>query len=386
MNRRLLIIIAIFIIFSRITIFAQEKSKMGFDFFATNGYLAQNNNFLLKSNEVWKDYLSSIGGDVTYSGGKFAESQYELSLRYTTTFSQPHNSNITLKQLYIQTPLTDYTFLTVGKRVKKYGLAAFHNFSNRLSPEERVLGRLERLIRRAPGLIQFDWIASSHISLGTFLWSDNVQKWEDMNIGAQTEINLDNIYGGFYLYYEKLNDWLIGINISDQIGAFRVYGEGIIKEKNEQYFPEVLNFKNINATQISFSSGLAWEWRYYSARLEYANRSEGYNKGERGKIKDLIRDAENNFDYYNKSYFSKNYFGISLGTMHFILTNLSVNVANLISLDSIGGELNINLAYIHREEVVFGVNFLHYYGKKDSEYILYVPYQSQINAFVMFCY
>ena len=88
---------------------------MGFDFFAVNGYLAQNNNFIMKSDEEWNDYLSSIGGDVTYSGGKFAESQYELSLRYTTTYSQPHNSKITLRQLYIQTPLTDYAFLTVGK-------------------------------------------------------------------------------------------------------------------------------------------------------------------------------------------------------------------------------------------------------------------------------
>jgi len=72
--------------------------------------------------------------------------------------------------------------------------------------------------------------------------------------------------------------------------------------------------------------------------------------------------------------------------MRFILTNLSVNVANLISLDSIGGELNISFTYIHKEEVVFGINFLHYYGKKDSEYMLYVPYQSQISAFVTFCF
>ncbi len=382
MSRRLLFV---FVVFGSITLFAQEN-KIQFDFFATNGYLARNSKFLLRSNEEWKDYLSSLGGDVTYSGGKFGKSQYEFSLRYVTNFSQSNYSRIILNQLYIQTPLTDYTFLTVGKRVKKFGLAAFHNFSNRLSPKERVLGQIERLERIAPGLIQFDWIATPHISLGTFLWSYNTEKWKDINIGAQTEIDLGNVYGSIHLYYEKLKDWFVGINISDQMGSFRIYGEGIIKEKNEQYFPMILKFKNRNKTQFSFSGGIAWEWRYYSARCEYAFRSEGYNKVEKNEIKGLVQNSRDYLNYYHKSYFGENYVGFSLGAYPFIIPSLGFSLDNLISFEPIGGELDVNISYLHKEAVAFGVNFLYYYGKNDNEYMLYLPYQYRISAFVTFSY
>lgn len=384
-NSKLIAIIGGFVLLYRITTFAQEQSKIGFDFFFTNGYQSQNDNFLLKSGEEWKDYLSSLGGDVAFTGGKFSESQYELSLRYTTSYSQLHSSKITLIQLYIQTPLTDYTFLTVGKRIKEFGLAEFHNFSNRLSPKERLLGQLEKLERQAPGLIQFDWIISPDISLGTFLWSYNAQKWEDINIGTQTEVDLDKVYCGIYLYYEKLKNWLIGVNISDQIGNFRLYSEGIIREKNEQYFNELLGFKN-KGIQFAFSNGLAWEWKYYSARFEYAFRTEGYNKREGDEIENIIKSRDEGLDYYNKDYFGKNYFGISLGASHLIITNLGIGLSNLISLDSKGGELDINISYIHKDKVALGVNYLFYYGKRESEYLLYLPYQSQLRGFVTFYY
>jgi len=384
-NRIYLIILFGLMFFNKAEIFAQEN-KVQFDFFAVNGYIVKNNNFLLKSDEEWKDYISSLGGDVTYSGGKFGKSQYEFSLRYITTFSQPNYSKIILNQLYIQAPLTDYIFFTVGKRVKKYGLASFHNFSNRLSPKERVLGRLDRLERIAPGLVQLDWIATQHISLGAFAWSYNTEKWEDINVGAQTEIDVGNIYGSIHVYYEKLKNWFVGINISHQMSSLRFYTEGIIKEKNEQYFSNLVKPESKNSAQFSLSSGIAWEWKYYSARVEYAFRSEGYDRREKNKIRDLIQNSKNEFDYYHKGYFGKNYMGVSLGAYPFLITGLSLNVENLLSFEPIGGELNLSISYIHKESVLFGMNFLSYYGNKESEYILYLPYKNRISAFVTFSY
>jgi hypothetical protein len=336
--------------------------------------------------DKWDDYLSSFGGELTFRGGEFAESQYELDLRYVSTFSQPNYSSVTIRQLYLQTPLTDYTFLTVGKIEKKFGVAEFYNFSNRLSPKERVLGRLELLERQAPALVQIDWIASPYISCGTFLWSTNAQKWEEIHSGAQTEITLNNFYGAIYLYYERLKNWFVGINASTQLDFFRFYWEGIIKEKNEQYFSEVLKSNKINKKQLSFATGLAWEWKYYSTRCEFTFRTEGYSKKEQGAIRDLISISNDHLSYYNKGYFGKNYLGITMGTSRFIITNLGVNIANLISLDSIGGEFEVRTYYLHKEAVVFGINLVSYYGKQDNEYMLYLPYQYRFYGFVTFSY
>ena len=239
-------------------IFAQEQSKIDFNFFATEGYVAKNSDFLIKTNKKWNDNFSSIGGELTFRAGAFGKSQYEMTMRYITSLSNPNKSYFTLRQLYIQVPLTDYTFLTIGKREKEYGFAEFHDFANRLSPRQRLLGHIERLERQGPGIIQFDWIVSQYISLGAFLWSSNSHGWKNSNIGAQTELQFGNFYSGIYFYYEKLKFWSIGINTSQQINNFRLYGEGIIKKGNEQYYARKLNFNN-KGTQFAFSTGIAYE-------------------------------------------------------------------------------------------------------------------------------
>ena len=370
---------ALFIFLITIPVSAQNNKKINFSFFAYNGYMAKNYDFVMKSNKKWNDYISGMGGQLTLLGGGFAKTQFEMDLRYVTTFSNPNVSYFTLRQLYIQVPFTDYVFLTIGKREKKFGLAEFHNFSNRISPKINVLGHMEKLQRQAPGLIQLDWIASSDISTAVFLWSNPSQKWKYANIGALTELQFNNFYSGIYFYYERLKFWLVGFNISQQMSSLRLYSEGIVKEHDEQYYAQLFNFKN-KGIQLSISTGIDYEWKYYSATLEYAFRSEGFNGSERSKIENLVKNTGNILGY-NQNYYGKDYLGFNFGASRFFSPKLGFNISNLISLDSLGGQLEIGLSYLHREKVAFGIDAVYNYGKKNSEYMLYSPYQFQTTVF-----
>lgn len=383
MSKKPLFIVSVLLL-TRLLIFAQDskdkKSEIGFDLLGVKGYQIQNKSFIINNSVEWKDYFSSLYGDFSYTGGGFAKSQYECKLRY---ISQPNYSSLDIKQLYIKTPISDYTFLTFGKREIQYGMAVFHNFSNRLSPKELIFGRTER---QAADLVQFDWVASPSVSLGTFLWFSDVKNWRDVNAGGQIEIDANNIYSSTHLYYEKRKNWFIGQNNSFQLNAFRFYLEGIIKKRNEQYFAEVLNIGNKEKRHFALSNGIVWEWKNYSARAEYAFRSEGFNKEEGDNIKIIIQNNMNALAYYNKSYYGKKYFGVSLAASNLFVNSLGINVSNLLSLDCPGSELQGGISYTLRESVSFGVNAVYYYGKNDSEYILYVPCRSQMYGFIAFSY
>ena len=160
------------------------------------------------------------------------------------------------------------------------------------------------------------------------------------------------------------------------MNSLRFYSEGIIKEHDEQYYTQLLNFKN-KGIQLAFSSGLNYEWEYYSASLEYTLRTEGFDNSEKNKIEDLIKNT-GNFLGYNQSYFGKNYLGIDFGASRLWSPNLSLDIANLFTLDSFGGQLEANLSYLFNDEVVFGGDVVYNYGDKNSEYILFQPARLQI--------
>jgi len=366
---------SIIVSFLILTLATRAQNKMDFSFFSTIGYIDKNNDFLLKSDSNWNNRFSNIGGELTFRGGEFGQTQYEMSLRYVTSSSNPNAAKFTLRQLYTQIPLTDYLFFTIGKREMEFGVAEFQNSSNKLSPKERLLGHIERLERQAPVLFQLDWITSSNISLGAFSWSNASEKWEDSNIGMQVEFQFDNFYNGLYFYYENMKFWSIGINISQQLYRFRIYGEGILKEKNEQFYAQLLNFTN-KGKQFSFTSGLVYEWNYFSTRIEHIHRTEGFTGNEKMKIKELVINT-GDLGGYNKSYFGKNYLGLSIGTSRFFISNLNFNITNLLSIDDLGGEVGLNISFIHKESVIFGGSLVYYYGKEESEYRLYLSNKFQ---------
>ncbi len=376
LNKHLKYYTTIFIWAFTIPLIAQTDKKIDYSFFAYNGYVSKNYNYLMNPGSKWNDYISSIGGELSFLSGGFAKTQFETDLRYVTTFSNPATSSFTLRQLYIKIPLSDYLFLTAGKREENYGLADFYNFSNRLSPKERTLGHMDVLERQAPGLIKLDWVTSPVISLSAFTWSSDSLNWKYSNIGSSIELQINNFYSGVYFYYEKLRYWLAGFDISQQMNSLRFYSEGIIKEHDEQYYTQLLNFKN-KGIQLDFSTGLNYEWEYYSASLEYTLRTEGFDNSEKNKIEDFIKNT-GNFLGYNQSYFGKNYLGIDFGASRLWSPNLSLDIANLFTLDSFGGQLEANLSYLFNDEVVFGGDVVYNYGDKNSEYILFQPARLQI--------
>ncbi len=371
---------AFIILSASLPVFAQSSKSIDYSFFAYNGYVTQNRSYIMQTGGKWDDYLSSIGAELSFLGGGFAKTQFESDLRYVMTFSNPRSSTFTLRQLYVKVPFSDYMFLTVGKREENYGLGDFYNFSNRLSPKERTLGHMDQLQRQAPALIRFDWIVSPGFSASAFTWSTDSLSidsldWKYSNVGASTELQLGNFYSGIYFYYERLKFWSIGLDISQQMNSFRLYTEGIVKEHNEQYYSHLLNFAG-GGIQAAFSTGIDYEWKYYSAKLEYTVRTEGFTTDQRTEIEAYIRRT-GDLSGYNQSYYGKNYLGLDWEASQLASPNITLSVTDLIALDSFGGQLEIGCSYLAREDVTIGADVVYNYGEKNAEYVLLAPYRFQ---------
>ncbi len=372
---------------------AQEKEqrhKLQFDFFSNLGFTSRNTEFIRNDTSKWNDFASSLGCQMSVLGGSFGETQYEMSLRYLTDYSRPNTTRLTMRQLYAQTPLSDFFFLTAGKRENEFGLARYHNFSNRLSPKERLVGEIGLQDRQAPAIGQLDWIVSPHLSVGAFFWATDAKRWKETHLGCQAETEFDNYYLGLFGYYEKLETWSVGFNASRQLDVFRIYSEGIVKQNNPQYFAGALDLKNRDRQQVAVSMGVRFEKGFYSIGAEGAYRTEGYSFSQQRRIAAILIANPAAFQYYNKDYFGKHYIGINASTARLFIPNVGLSAGCLISAGSrrkqTGYEMTIGLGYLHKESVSIGLNAAVYAGGKESEYRMFLPYRYRIFSYLSYSY
>lgn len=353
-----------------------KEINLLYDFNILQMYLVPNNSFILKTHKH-NNFSSRIEGNFIFSAGGFGKTQFESELRYTTTFSKPNETSMSIRQMYVEIPLTDFSFLTVGKKRKNFGSAIFHGFSNRLSPKEIFVDRTERTI---PGLIEYSWIASQHIAFESIIWFTNVQNCEDINLSQGIEITLDRFYGDVHLYYENQKRWLVGLNLSYNLNTLLFYNESIIKENSDQFIVKDDSLVQRVGNFYSLSTGLSWQKNRYSLSIEYAFRSEGFTDNEKESYHSFISAYNNGYQYYTLNYYTKQYLSLSLSMFNFLTTNLSLNFSNIYALDDDSGYLTGGLGYFFKDVASFGFYIRYHYGNDSSEYILLTPNKQYVFA------
>ena len=374
MSSKILKYILSLLLMSHVKLVAQDNNiKSQINFFGVQVYSPENNNYILKMKD-YQDNYSRIESNFFYSAGEWGKTQYSMELRYLTNFSRPDTSSLILRQMYVKIPLKDFCYLVIGKRQKNFGVAYFHNFSNRLSPKEIFYERIERLI---PAIIEYDWIISPIISFESILCFNKSGKWKDVSMSEAFEISLDRFYGDIHIFYENQKQWLTGINMIYQFDIVKLYTEAIIKDKSDQIILKNNKQTWRNGNQLSLSAGIEWQWDIYSINFEYAYRSEGYNDVEKRDFINFVKST-NIIRYYNRDYFDRHYFGTNLNVIDFPINNVSFRIRSLFSLNDISGYLLGGISYLHRDTVDFGFYGKFYTGNTDGEYILFSPDKYQL--------
>ena len=380
MNRFRKLIYTVILLISRITVIHSQTDKinLGYDISALKVYQKSNDNFILKESEI-KDYSSRLEGNLFLTGGEFGKTQFELGLRFNTSLIDSGSSKLSIRQMYIEIPITDFSFFTIGKKRKEFGASSIFSFSNRLSPVEIYIDRKERVI---PELIQYDLILSDKISLGSIIYfNDSVDEWGKINLCQEIDLSFDKLFIDIHFYYEKLKRMLLGWNIYynfDEIGFFM---ESIIKNKNDQETLVDNTFTKKDGIQNSFAVGMNYQKDVYDFGVEYAYRSEGYRENEQNIYFDYIKSTKNVVKY-NLNNFGHSYWHFSLGFSHFLDANTGIGIECTSTGDFKSQYSNLTINYLFKDAINFAVLLRYHSGSSKSEYIIMSPYKYYLMFFV----
>ena len=368
------------VLISHITVIYSQTGKinMGYDISALKVYQKFNNNYILQEKED-KDYGSRLEGDLFLTGGEFGKTQFEMDLRFNMSLNNSESGKLTIRQIYVEAPLTDFSFFTIGKKRKEFGASSIFSFSNRLSPVEVFIDRKERVI---PELIQYDVILSDKISLGSIIYSDDsVDEWKKINLCQEVDFSFDRLFVDVHFYYEKLNRMLLGWNIYYNFNEIGFFMESIVKNRSDQEKVVEGVFKRKEGIQNSFAVGVNYQKDVYDFGLEYAYRSEGYDKTEQSAYFDYIRKAAEIFKY-SLNNFGKNYWHISFGLSHFIDANAGLGIECTSTGDLKSRYCNLILSYLFKDAVNFSLLLRSHSGSPGSEYIIMSPYKYYLMFYV----
>lgn len=345
----------------------EKKSNIKYDISTLLVYQKPNEDYIL--GKQTSDYMSRLEGNLYYSAGQSQDIRYEMQLRYTSSFSNSTTNEVAIRQMYLQFPISDFQYLTIGKKRKDFGASSIHSFSNRISPLEVSLDRTERII---PGIIEYDNIISRYVAIEAIaFFHDNVSNWKDVNLNMGIEITQDRFSSDIHLYLEKTNRILCGSNIYYNNDEFVFFVESIVKEKSDQLVMAVdSSWNQKEGVQYSLSTGIKWQKDVVSIDLEYAHRSEGYGNAEMETFKSYVL-SKRNVARYNADYFGKDYIFSDIMLSHFMDSNLSLNLSVMSTGDLQSRYISFGLNYLHNDAVNLGLYLRSQSGNVSSEYVLY---------------
>lgn len=370
-------------------LFSQDYN-INYDISSTFAYQRENDDFLLyDSDEDWIDYSYLLTGQISFSGGTFGHSQFDIDLDLQTIFNNGSDTNISFDQLYFKIPLGTFIYFTIGKIKENFGEATFTNFSNIISPK---FLSLNGITRQAPELMKIDWLTTDFLTLGLFSWFSDIKKWKDMNTGVDADLNLGPFSVSLYGYWEKFDNISVGLNSSVVYNIFKVYLESIIKQNTGQYYFTKDESGVYTAKQkendlfYDIASGFTISISMFSFGFEYWFRNEGVTDAENSSFKDAVKQNPQNLVYYTQNYYGKNYLGISINCSKFIIDKLNFSFENLYSIERTGNELNTSLSYIINDNAALRIGGSFSYGNKESEYILLNKERFNIFSSILFSF
>lgn len=295
--------------------------------------------------------------------------------------------DLTVNQLYLMTPVyQDKAFLYWGEKYKEIGVSYFFNISNRISP--KYLNGFNYTWNPVY-LTELDVLSSDTLSYGYIRSFEGPNNLSDVLNTEFVDTRLGNLNLEGYLYEDSANQCL-GLDATYQINKYQLYLESIVKQKAEQKIitgntgDPAVDFqpRDLNGA-LDFVVGYSVSNGNFSAAVEYMYRNEGYDAGEQDAFIDYLKDhpaaaALMDESDFSSDAFSKNYLGINISQAAFLVNDLSLNLAMVVSGQTdvaaywkyMGYKMVCSLAYSLTQNLKLTINQACFFGGESSEYRL----------------
>jgi|LFRM01.1.fsa_nt_gb hypothetical protein len=330
------------------------------DFSTIMQYSGENKEYLGQAQKG--DLGAYLDGNLYFSQIDADFYQYMLALGFEGNLAD-RNAPVafTVKQLFLQLPLSDYAYLYCGKKSKETGASWFFNVSNRISP--KFLSGFD-YERTAPGFIEASFIHSGKLAYGGLLYFRDAENWDQVNTAVYTDYNHGNFNADLCLYFEELPDpsMHIGSNLSYQYGIYQFYIESIWKEKAEQYVvvgdtgnPLVDFAARDGKSAFATVFGVSLTKEHWGLVLEYLWRQEGYNQKEQRVFIDYLKKhGPVGLIHYSRCALLQNYLAVHWYRKSFIHPSLALGVSSILSFQPgeeefsqyAAGELTGSISYM----------------------------------------
>ena len=258
--------------------------------------------------------------------------------------------SLSVNQLFLQVPLSPYSFVYCGKRNKETGVSRFFHVSNRISP--KFLSGFD-YERNAPGFLEGSFIRSDTLANGFILYFRGAENWDQISMAAYTDLNYGNFTADGYLYYEELKNLFFGGNLSYQWGVYQFYLESIWKGQAEQAVvvgntgnpsDDFLVRDQNNSLSTVFGVALARD--RWSLALEYLYRQEGYDREEqRNFVNYFERYRPKELTYYSRYALLRHYLAASWSRSSFFHPDLTLEFSGIVSFQPVREDFSKYAAY-----------------------------------------
>ena len=335
-------------VFAAIFLSAQPAAGMDIygDFFTSLNYGGENKGYLGPSPAG--NLGTYLGGNLYFSHMDRQFYQYVLDLRLEGSLADAGEQiapvNLRINQLFLQAPLSSYSFLYCGKKIKETGVSRFFNISNRISP--KFLAGFDYQ-RNAPGFVEVNFIRSHQLANGFILYFRGAKDWDKVSAAAYTDFSQGNFNADGYFYYEELEDPFIGVNLSYQRGVCQFYLESIWKNRAEQFVPVgdtgnpavdfVVRDRNSLFAVVLGASLTKDDWNF---SLEYLHRQEGYDRREQKDFIDYLKAYGPEGVCYTRCALLQNYLAVSWSRGSFLHPDLTVGLSGIFSFQPVREEFS----------------------------------------------
>jgi hypothetical protein len=212
----------------------------------------------------------------------------------TTLFSDsaiPPELLFAVRQLYVQAPIAESLYLTVGKKPVNFGAANYFNVANRLSPKN-----LPPLVKvdGNPALAALDWQLADWLALGGYFYFTDSNTWDKTAFAMSAQAQVDALTVDVYGYLEQLSKPYLGYAASMQLDRLQIYAEGILSNQPSQ--PSLRSdaaglsiaddFVSTELDHVALQQvvGLSLTTDVATFALEYMYRSEGLGNTQRSEL------------------------------------------------------------------------------------------------------
>lgn len=327
MKSRLIFLFILFLVFLDI---GSNAIEIYGDIYSGITYSECNGEYLFSHSVKNESIYSYIGGNfyIHHYDSNFNQFYMDIEFKnninnitFTSDEKDTEDLDLSLRQCYIVIPRSLRSIFYVGKKNKNLGVANYFSSSEN------------------PAIFEWNYIHSPAVHYGLVVDLSQSEELGQIHYVPYVDFqhNRLNLKGFVSIRESRINSG--GFNWTYQLDKYQFYGEGLIKKKtgNNVSEPDNIFLKQNEEQYYDIVLGCQYIDDNFSVILEYLYHNNGFNEFEQegffNRIQNTdIKQPDRLKKYYQLFSFTKNYFGIALSYSPSSLSDLSMGISTIFSL------------------------------------------------------